>query len=197
MEFSGNLSHLMEINSTSVSELARFVGVSRQAVLGWKNGSIPTKDKIMKIAEYYNKSIGYFGFEEDEDIHDGEIPVVGSIQAGYPVESFGDASEYIRPSFGWITNDMFALRVIGDSMLPLVMDGDIIILDKNTERANGKICAVTVDNESTLKKVKKDSKGITLIPINPMFRELHYDPKQCEEMNIHIDGVLVEMVRRF
>ena len=88
MEFSGNLSHLMEINSTSVSELARFVGVSRQAVLGWKNGSIPTKDKIMKIAEYYNKSIGYFGFEEDEDIHDGEIPVVGSIQAGYPVESF-------------------------------------------------------------------------------------------------------------
>jgi len=192
----------MEENGTSVSELARYVGVSRQAVMGWREGSQPTYDKMIKIAKYFGKRLDYFGITNykvgDERKQIGNVPIVGSIQAGYPVESYEHIDDYVNLSLDSdYSENLFALRVSGDSMIPIVMEGDIIVCEKSHDNIDGKICVITVDGESTLKKVKKDKSGITLIPFNPMYKELHYSPKQCELKNLTIDGVVIEMIRRF
>lgn len=212
MELAGRLSYLMEKNGTSISELARYIGVSRQSVMGWLSGSKPSYDKLAKIAEYFDQPIEYFsvkpiGHTNDmmkkylesvsKQISVKMIPILGSIQAGYPVESFENPDGYVSSPVGKNPDNLFALKVIGDSMLPLVMEGDVIILNKITDQVNGKICAVTIDNESTLKRVKKDSTGVTLIPTNPMYPELHYSAKKAEELGFRIEGVLVQMVRNF
>ena len=197
MLFTERLSWLMERNNTSVSELARAVGVSRQAIMGWKDGAQPTVDKILKVADYFGVDPEIFGIDNPYRTYDANrIPIVGSIRAGYPVQSFESTQGYVTTNLKNL-GDLFALRVVGDSMMPLVMEGDIIICDKNTQNINNKICAVTFDNESTLKRVRIDSTGVTLIPTNPMYNEIHFSPKKAEEKNFHVDGVLVQMIRNF
>lgn len=212
MEFSERLSRLISDNETSISELSRAVGVSRQSVMRWLNGSKPSYDKLEKVADFFGKPIDYFSTVPTDtsdkfvkkylEVVKGQIvgnvvPVVGSIQAGYPVESFENPEGYVSCPVGKNPDNLFALKVVGDSMLPLVMEGDVIILNKITDKVNGKICAVTIDNESTLKRVKTDSTGVTLIPTNPMYPELHYSAKKAEELGFRVDGVLVQMIRNF
>lgn len=196
MDFALRLSSLMKETQTIDQELADYVGVSRQSIYRWRNGSMPAADKAAKIAEYFGVDLEYFGIASPKTDAEYQVPIVGSIRAGYPIESFDDHQGYVNSDY---KNDgnLFALRVVGDSMLPLVMEGDIIICNKNTDRFNGKICAVTVDNESTLKRVKKDGTGVTLIPTNPIYRELHYTNKKAEELGFRIDGVLLQMIRNF
>ena len=207
MDFSSKLSRLMNENETTDKTLAEYVGVSRQAIYRWRNGSKPSYDKVSKIAEFYDLPIVYF--EDDFEKknfgtinkilnHGSMVPIVGRIQAGYPVESFDDIEGYVSIPTGLLySDDLFALTVVGDSMMPLVMDGDIIICDRNIQNINNKICAVTLDGESTLKRVRLDSNGVTLIPTNPMYNEIRLSNKKAEEKNFHIDGVLVQMIRNF
>jgi len=200
MGFSSLLSSLMKKYNTTDGELAEYVGVSRQAIYRWRNGSKPSFDKMLKVADFFDIKIDEFGVSipDNKATEKQLIPIVGNIQAGYPVESFEVVDEYVSlPTGVTFSKNLFALRVVGDSMMPLVMEGDIIICDRNTEYANGRICAVTVDGESTLKRVKADTSGITLSPTNPMYREIHYSPKKAQELGFHIDGVLVQMIRNF
>lgn len=196
MKFSEQLSWFMERNGYTVSDIAKAAGVSRQAVMGWKEGARPTTDKVLKLADYFGIDPETFGVRNPYRNEANSVPIVGNIRAGYPVESFDTEQGYVTTNIK-NTGDLFALRVVGDSMLPLVMDGDFIICNRNIDQTNGKICAVTIDNESTLKRVKVDSTGVTLIPTNPMYPELHYSPKKAEELGFHIDGVLVQMIRNF
>ena len=207
MSFADLLTDLMKSHKVTNAGLADIVGVSENSVKKWKKGSVPAYDKVAKIAEYFEVPIEYFY----QDIakknygtinkildHGSSIPIVGRIQAGYPVESFDDIEGYVSiPTGLQYSDDLFALRVVGDSMMPLVMDGDIIICNRNIQNVNNKICAVTFDNESTLKRVRIDSSGVTLIPTNPMYKEIHFSPRKAEEKNFHVDGVLVQMIRNF
>jgi len=198
MDFSGILSSLMKDTNTTDKELAEAVGVSRAAVAKWRNGTKPSVDKMLKVAAYFDLKLEDFGIPSQYDSPETFVPILGRIQAGYPVESFDAPEGYVNYPVGTRRdNELIALRVVGDSMMPLVMEGDIVILDTETENYNGKICAVMVDNESTLKRVKLDSDGITLIPTNPMYKEIHFSPRKAEEKNIHIIGVLVQMIRNF
>lgn len=209
MGFSSRLSQLMQENNLSDRALAESIGVSRQAVAKWRNGSVPAYDKVSKLAEYFGVPLQYFYQDITNPeyirnvIEEGRshidcvrIPIAGSIRAGYPIESFEDYQGYVVGDYPSNEN-LFALNVVGDSMMPLVMDGDIIVCNKKADHVNGKICAVTIDNESTLKRVKTDSTGVTLIPTNPMYPELHYSAKKAEELGFRVDGVLVQMIRNF
>lgn len=207
MSFADLLTDLMKSHKVTNAGLADIVGVSENSVKKWKKGSVPAYDKVAKIAEYFEVPIEYFY----QDIakknygtinkilnHGSSIPIVGRIQAGYPVESFDDIEGYVSTPTGvTYSDDLFALTVVGDSMMPLVMDGDIIICNRNVQNINNKICAVTVDGESTLKRVRLDNSGVTLIPTNPMYNEIRLSNKKAEEKNFHVDGVLVQMIRNF
>lgn len=184
----------------SYREFEDELGYSRNTVTEWKRGVSTFMERLPDIADALNVSTDYLLGRENaslvpEVVH---IPLVGIIKAGYPVQSFETPKRYVKVPTEIAYDDInyFALTVSGDSMMPLVLDGDTIILSKN-HAPNGNICAVTIDGESTLKRVRIDSTGVTLYPTNPMYKELHFSPKRAEELGFHVDGVLVQMIRDF
>ena len=185
----------------SYKEFEEELDLKPTTVTEWKRGRSNTFMNILpEIAEELGTTIDYLLGYERNAYEIKKIPIVGRIQAGYPIESYTDKYGYIRvPSDEFSSSEIyFALEVSGDSMIPIIMDGDIIICSKPySKQIKDKICAVTVDGESTLKRVKMDNTGVTLIPTNPMYPEMHFTKEEAEEKGFTVDGVLVQMIRNF
>lgn len=117
------------------------------------------------------------------------IPLVGQIAAG----GLHDAVEHVEGHFrlsGVSSAGKFALRVRGDSMSELILDGDVVILEKRPYRS-GDICAVRHEDETTLKYLDLHADGTALLrPHNPA-----YDPIRVGLDEIHVAGVFHSLLR--
>ncbi len=120
-----------------------------------------------------------------------EIPILGSIKAGYPLpaieERDGSVSvinPQIRSSEGY-----YALRVVGDSMIDDgIFDGDIVVIKHQTVAENGQtVVAIIDDNEATLKRLYRKGKGFNLEPRNPNMQTLF-------RTDVEVRGVVVQII---
>ena len=104
-----------------------------------------------------------------------EIPLLGAIAAGNPIEAIENPDEYISVPSNFMSpnNQYFGLKVKGLSMIDKgIFDGDVAVIKKTSSVLNGKIAAVlTNDNEITLKTINIDNNKIYLIPANKNFKE--------------------------
>lgn len=97
-----------------------------------------------------------------------ELPFVGEIKAGFPsaaedfVESAIDLNKYVvkHPSATYFA------RVNGTSMEPDLSEGDLLIIDRSLEPANGRIAVCFVDGEFTVKRIRIEKEKCLLIPSN-------------------------------
>lgn len=126
------------------------------------------------------------------------IPVFGAIACGEPIEAFNEVLDYTTIPASWLKGgqEYFCLTAVGDSMEPLISEGDIAVIRKQPDCENGQICAVFVNGyDATLKKVYKTGRIITLQPVNPA-----REPQSFEiggDTDIQIIGVMVELRKRF
>ena len=106
--------------------------------------------------------------EKSEDIVD--VPLLGKITAGNPIEAIQNPNEYFSLPAYLIPNnkEVFTLRVSGDSMINAgIFDGDIVIVERRNVANNGEIVvAMTEENEVTLKTFYKENGYIRLQPEN-------------------------------
>ena len=127
--------------------------------------------------------------------HDSlELPLLGRIAAGLPIEAIADQT---RLDLGemFIGEGRFALRVTGDSMIDAgILDGDTVIIRSSSTAQEGEIVVALIDGEeATLKRLSYQADGsITLIPENTTMRPMHYPPAR-----ISIQGVLVGQMRTY
>lgn len=121
-----------------------------------------------------------------------EIPILGAIAAGQPIETIEIPDETIT-----ITRDEigrqgkhYALRVQGNSMIDEgIFDGDIVVIKKQETAENGQtVVAVIDDNEATLKKLYRESGRFRLQPANPTLFPIYRE-------EVEIRGVVVKIVR--
>ena len=92
-----------------------------------------------------------------------------------------------------VRESWYTLRVVGESMSPDFLDGDILLMDCAREPKNGDIVAALIDGqESTLKVYSRKGDEITLTPIET---KRHF-PRTFHASRVAIQGVLVEIVRR-
>ncbi len=121
-----------------------------------------------------------------------EIPVLGAIAAGQPIEAIEIPDETIT-----ITKDEigqqgkhYALRVQGSSMIDEgIFDGDIVVIRKQAVAENGQtVVAVIDDNEATLKKLYRENGRFRLQPANPTLFPIYRD-------EVEIRGVVVKIIR--
>lgn len=128
------------------------------------------------------------------------IPVLGRVVAGIPIEAVEEILDYeeITPEMA-ATGDFFALQVRGDSMLPTLKDGDVVIVKKQPTVDSGDIAIVLVNgNDATVKEIKESPAGITLIGHNVAVYTPHfYSNHDIESLPIQIIGKVVEMRRKF
>ena len=106
--------------------------------------------------------------EKDEEVVD--IPLLGKVTAGSPIEAIEVPDEYFSVPAAMINSkkEMFSLRVSGESMINVgIYDGDIIIVErKNTANNGEKVVAMTEDNEVTVKTYYKENGYFRLQPEN-------------------------------
>ena len=125
-----------------------------------------------------------------------EIPLLGSIAAGDPIEAIENPDEFISVPSNFISpnNQYFGLKVNGLSMIDKgIFDGDIAIIKKTNTIINGKIAAVlTTNNEITLKTVKIYNDKIHLIPSNKNYSETIFKINE-----VQIQGILTGIIRKY
>ena len=119
------------------------------------------------------------------------VPIIGSIACGERVtpdttpEGYADLPDGVRADF--------ALRCKGDSMLPTLRDGDLVLIRAQPEVEPGQIAAINIDGETTLKHVYRQAEGIALIAENPEFAPVYISA----DADIIIHGLAVGYVRVF
>ena len=124
------------------------------------------------------------------------IPVLGRVVAGIPIEAVEEILDYeeITPELA-ATGEFFALKIRGHSMEPRMMEGDVVIVRRQDDVDSGDVAIVLVNgDEATVKRVKKQEEGITLIATNTSVYEPHfYSNKEIAELPVRILGRVVEL----
>jgi len=121
-----------------------------------------------------------------------EIPILGAIAAGQPIEAIEISDETITIAKDEIGKQgkHYALRVQGSSMIDEgIFDGDIVVIRKQDVAENGQtVVAVIDDNEATLKKLYRENGKFRLQPANPTLFPIYRD-------EVEVRGVVVKIIR--
>lgn len=129
------------------------------------------------------------------------IPIAGDIVASQPLEVGSDVGanyydDFIEVSAAMLPNrldDLYALRVNGDSMIDaMVKDGDIVVMRKQQTANNGDMVAVWLrDGTTTLKHFHHEGNRIRLQPANPTMGPIYVKPEE-----VQVQGKVVMVVRQ-
>ena len=123
-----------------------------------------------------------------------ELPLMGFIAAGRPLEPYSDpnASFFVSASLLSGKNTAYVLQVKGTSMIEDgILDGDYVVIEKINEARNGDIVVAIVDeNLATLKKFFKENGKVVLKPANSEMQPIYPN-------NLTIQGKVVGLVRKF
>lgn len=150
------------------------------AILNWleENGYIERDPR-------FSRSIRIAGTQNT-----AQIPVIGRVTAGQPILAVEEIEDYIP----YATNDsegLFALRVVGYSMRDVgIMDGDIVIADKDAYTRSGDIVIGMDGDEATVKRLLIQNGQVIFMPENPDF-----DPIYPE--NPSVLGKVIGSFRRY
>ena len=132
---------------------------------------------------------------DDESIEKNEVPVLGKIAAGTPVEAIqNEVSRVPLPNNIEKNGDYFGLKVQGDSMIEAgISEGDTVIVKKTDTAENGKIVVALIDDhEAMLKRIRRKGKTIALESANKNYETKIFGPDR-----VKVQGVLVSLYRNF
>lgn len=166
-----------------------------------RRGSMPSVEKVKMLADYLGITTSDLLGETQGNSPTGiRIPVLGTIPAGIPLEAIEDILDWEEIPAAWGSGDRqyFGLRVRGDSMYPRYLEGDTVILRKETTCESGDDCAILVNGDvATLKQVIIRGDGsLELRPTNPAYPPRIYSPAEIESFPVQIIGVVVELRRK-
>lgn len=128
------------------------------------------------------------------------IPLLGSVKAGYDylAQENWIGTVDVETSLVGDGKDFFALKVKGDSMAPVFLEEDIVIVKKQNDCENNEFAIVIINgDEGTLKKIKKTDNGIILQPLNPAYGPVMYTKEEMETIPVLIAGIVKQLKREF
>jgi len=131
-----------------------------------------------------------------EVIHAMELPVMGRIAAGVPIEAIQEISHHVTVPDSMLSGSgqHYALEVKGDSMIEAgINDGDIVVIREQSTAENGDIVVALVDDhEATLKRFRRRGSMIALEAANPA-----YETRVLPDHQVKVQGRLVGLIRSY
>ena len=125
-----------------------------------------------------------------------ELPVMGQIAAGVPIEAISEVSHTVSVPGGMIkgSGSHYALEVKGDSMIDAgINDGDVVVIRETSVAENGDIVVALIeDHEATLKTFKRRGTSIALEAANPL-----YETRVFPSDQVKVQGCLVGLIRTY
>ncbi|WP_417600337.1 transcriptional repressor LexA [Pararhodobacter oceanensis] len=130
------------------------------------------------------------------EIHALELPVMGRIAAGTPIEAISEISHHVAVPGSMLSGkgEHYALEVHGDSMIEAgINDGDIVVIREQTTADNGDIVVALVEGlEATLKRFRRMRGMIALEAANPA-----YETRVLRDDQVKVQGRLVGLIRSY
>ena len=157
---------------------------------------LPETASANDIYNSFSPSVIKGGLDEDKKNNDGkEIPVLGKIAAGTPVEAIqNEISRIPIPSNLEKNGEYFGLKIQGDSMIDAgINEGDTVIVKKTDTADNGKIVVALIDDhEAMLKRIRRKGKTVALESANKNYETKIFGPDR-----VKVQGILVSLYRNF
>ena len=157
---------------------------------------LPETASANDIYNSFSPSVIKGGLDEDKRNNDNiEIPVLGKIAAGTPVEAIqNEVSRIPLPDNLEKNGEYFGLKIQGDSMIDAgINEGDTVIVKKTDTADNGKIVVALIDDhEAMLKRIRRKGKTIALESANKNYETKIFGPDR-----VKVQGILVSLYRNF
>ena len=158
---------------------------------------LPETASANDIYNSFSPSVIKGGLDEENlnNSNDTEIPVLGNIAAGTPVEAIqNEVSRIPLPANIEKDGEFFGLKVQGDSMIEAgINDGDTVIVKKADTADNGKIVVALIDDhEAMLKRIRRKGKTVALESANRNYETKIFGPDR-----VKVQGILVSLYRNF
>ena len=177
----------------SYAQIARHFGVSSKATIAKHIEALERRGLLSR-----QRADGAFGLSvQVEDAGDAtyEVPLLGRIAAGAPLDAVTDSEAITVPRFllGSVRpTDVYALRVAGDSMIDEhICDGDIALIENRTEARNGEIVVALVEGaRATLKRFFRFGHEVELRPANSQLAPIRLHASQ-----VAIQGIFRGLLR--
>ena len=153
------------------------------------------REGLIKRTPNVSRGIEIVKQKEKESEGDNEVPLLGHVAAGQPIEAILTHDTVSVPGGMQGRGRTFALRVRGDSMIDEnIQDGDIIIVASQNTAENGQVVIALIDNgNATVKKFYREPDFVRLEPANPQFQPIFIDSPE----RIQIQGVVRGLIRRY
>ena len=153
------------------------------------------REGLIKRTPNVSRGIQIVEQKDGTDDDDHEIPLLGTVAAGQPIEAILSHDVISVPKELHGRGRTFALRVRGDSMIEEnIQDGDIIIVASQKTADNGQMVVALIDgNYATVKRFYRESDFIRLEPANPQFKPIFIKTPE----RIQIQGVVRGLIRKY
>jgi repressor LexA len=175
----------------SMEEIGRAFGLSSPATVHKHLSNLEAKGLIRRDA---HRSRAIEVLEETPRLEAVELPLVGLIAAGEPLQAVEVPEAIAVPPELVGRGRTFVLRVRGDSMVDEhILDGDYIVVEERSEARDGEVVVALVDGqEATLKKLFHEIDHIRLQPANPAVA-----PIRVRAEDLRIQGVVIGVLRKY
>lgn len=196
----------------SQAKLAELTGYTdRSSIAKIEKGVVDlSQSKIKAFADVFNISPSeLMGFNEDQEnkierptkyqtYECVKIPILGRVAAGIPIDAIENIIGYEDIPTAWAKYDeYFALKIKGDSMLPDICDGDIVVVRVQPVVDNGQIAIVCINGETaTCKRVMRYEKELCLVSINPAYETMRFTPDEVNNLPVTVLGRVIEIRRK-
>ena len=157
---------------------------------------LPETASANDIYNSFSPSVIKGGLDETNSSNkDTDVPVLGSIAAGTPIEAIqNEVTRIPLPENIEKNGEFFGLKVSGDSMIEAgINDGDTVIIKKTDTADNGKIVVALIDDhEAMLKRLRRKGKTVALESANRNYETKIFGPDR-----VKVQGILVSLYRNF
>lgn len=180
MDLANNIRYYRKLNKLTQADLANKLDVAPTAISAWEVGrNKPLMDKIEQMSTLFNvKKSDLLGDDIDTPTNlvpinrasIVSIPILGTIKCGQPILAEENITGYREELSDRIpSGNLFYLKSQGDSMVPTIPEGSLVLIREQPTVEYGEVAAVLVngDTEATLKRVKKQGDIVMLIADNP------------------------------
>lgn len=193
---SNNLDYYLRKSGETQIQLANAINATKSAVSAWITGvRFPRVEAINAICEH-------FGITPEELLGlnpSKQIPVLGRVHAGQTTYANEEILDYVDVNPLKLTEEEhFGLYVQGDSMLPELHNGDLVIVRRQPSLENGDLGVFSIgDSETTIKQYQKLKRHIVLQALNESYESWMYSFQEFDELPVLILGKVVEVRRSY
>ncbi len=204
MNFSEKLKELRKHKGVTQTQMARELGVALSSIAMWESTTRkPPVETMIKLSKYFGVSVDEMLGLDNEHIDIVSLPVIAKVKAGYGSEMIeidsGEIQVIPRSIIGNKSEEeLMVFLVDGDSMAPKFLEGDRVLVSRQTSVDSGDIAIVSYcDHESgTIKKVHYEAgcDYVDLIPLNPKYSPVRIQGEALE--GVRVVGKVIYLFRK-